>query len=135
MKTGSCLCGAVQYEVHGPLRPVIACHCVQCRKQTGTYMSATAAKNEYLKLTEERGLKWFRSSEKAQRGFCGECGSALFWKEDGRNYTAITAGSIDGSTGLALEGHIFCASAGDYYEIAGGNYRAAGWADDPEAPD
>jgi hypothetical protein len=134
MKTGSCLCGAVKYEVHGPLRPVIACHCLQCRKQTGTYMSATAAKDEYLKLTESRGLKWYRSSNAARRGFCGECGSALFWKGEGRDYTAIAAGSIDGSPGVALEGHIFCASAGDYYEIAGGEYRAAGWAHDPKAP-
>ena len=123
MKTGSCLCGAVKYEVHGPLRPVIACHCVQCRKQTGTYMSATAAKDGDLKIVEDRGLKWYRSSDKASRGFCRECGSVLFWKGDGRDYTAITAGSIDGPTGAPLDGHIYCESAGDYYEIAGGAYR------------
>jgi hypothetical protein len=127
MKTGSCLCGAVQYEVHGPLRNVIACHCAQCRKQTGTYMSATAAKDGDLKIVEDRGLKWYRSSEWARRGFCGECGSVLFWKGDGRDYTAIAAGSLDGATGLTLEGHIFCASAGDYYVIAGGSYRRARW--------
>ena len=66
-KTGSCLCGAVRFEIAGPLRPVIACHCVQCRKQTGTYMSATACKDEYLTLTESRGLKWYRSSKDARR--------------------------------------------------------------------
>jgi hypothetical protein len=38
-KTGSCLCGAVAFEITGALRSVIACHCHQCRKQTGTYMS------------------------------------------------------------------------------------------------
>ena len=68
MKTGSCLCGAVKYEVHGPLRNVIACHCEQCRKQTGTYMSATAAKDGDLKIVESRGLKWYRSSEWARFG-------------------------------------------------------------------
>lgn len=123
MKTGSCLCGAVKYEVDGPLRDVIACHCEQCRKQTGTYMSATAAKDGALRLVEDRGLKWYRSSDSAKRGFCAECGSVLFWKGDGRDYTAIAAGSLDGKTGLALEGHIFCDNAGDYYEIAGGAYR------------
>jgi hypothetical protein len=51
----------------------------------------------------------------------------LFWKGDGRDYTAIAAGSVNGATGLALDGHIFCASAGDYYVIAGGNYRRARW--------
>lgn len=127
MKTGACLCGAVKYEVHGPLRNVIACHCEQCRKQTGTYMSATAAKDGNLTIVESRGLKWYRSSETARRGFCGECGSVLFWKGDGRDYTAIAAGSLDGHTGLTLEGHIFCESAGDYYVIAGGSYRRARW--------
>ena len=127
MKTGSCLCGAVKYEVHGALRAVIACHCEQSRKQTGTYMSATAAEDRDFKIIESRGLKWYRSSDTARRGFCGECGSVLFWRGDGRDYTAIAAGSIDGPTGLALEGHIFCASAGDYYEIAGGTYRKPQW--------
>ena len=68
-KTGSCLCGAVKFEITGPLRPVIACHCLQCRKQTGSYMSATGVKDRYLKLVETRGLKWYRSSEVARRGF------------------------------------------------------------------
>ena len=135
MKTGSCLCGAVRFEITGPLRPVIACHCVQCRKQTGTYMSATATKDEYFTLTEQRGLKWYRSSPEARRGFCGECGSVLFWKGDGRDYIAIAAGSIDGDLGVPLEGHIFCESAGDYYEIAGGEYQAPQWAPYPAAPD
>ena len=130
-KTGSCLCGAVKFEMSGPLRAVIACHCRQCRKQTGNYMSATAVKDGYLTLTEARGLKWYRSSNKARRGFCQECGSTLFWKGDGRDYTAIAAGTIDGVLGVPLEGHIFCESAGDYYEIAGGNYRTARWAPVP----
>ncbi|TMJ35206.1 MAG: GFA family protein [Alphaproteobacteria bacterium] len=119
-KTGSCLCGAVKFTVTGPLRAVIACHCRQCRKQTGNYMSATGAKDEYLKLTETRGLRWYRSSETAKRGFC--------------NYTAIAAGAIDGPTGLKLAGHIFCDDAGDYYEITGGDYRLGQWAEVVEAP-
>lgn len=134
MKTGSCLCGAVKFQVVGPLRPVIACHCLQCRKQTGTYMSATAAKDQYMSFIEVRGLRWYRSSETARRGFCGECGSVLFWKGDDRDYTAIAAGSIDGSPGVPLEGHIFCESAGDYYEIAGGSYRRQQWTPAPDAP-
>jgi hypothetical protein len=90
-------------------------------------MSATAARDSDFKLTEARGLKWYRSSGTARRGFCGECGSVLFWKGDGRDYTAIAAGSLDGKSGLTLAGHIYCASAGDYYEIAGGSYRYPGW--------
>ncbi len=126
-KTGSCLCGAVSFKVRGPLRPTIACHCIQCRKQTGTYMSATSCADEDLVFTREDGLKWFRSSADAQRGFCKECGSVLFWKQDGSDATSISAGAIDGPSGAPLEGHIFCESAGDYYVIAGGTYRKERW--------
>ena len=37
------------------------------------------------------------------------------------------SGSIDGATGLKLEGHIYCDNAGDYYEIAGGDYKLGQW--------
>ena len=47
-------------------------------------------------------------------------------KDNGRDWAAI-AGSVNGATGLTLDGHIVCASAGDYYEIAGGNSRRARW--------
>ena len=86
MKTGSCLCGAVQFEVHGTLRPVLACHCTQCRKQTGNYMSATACADQELRMVRSDGLKWFRSSPEARRGFCQDCGSVLFWKQDGSRW-------------------------------------------------
>ena len=42
MRTGGCLCGAVRYQVRGPLRSVVMCHCSQCRRQTGHVMAATA---------------------------------------------------------------------------------------------
>jgi hypothetical protein len=126
MKTGSCLCGAVKYEAQN-LRDVLACHCVQCRKQTGHFMAATAATDVDFKLTESRGLKWYRSSPTAKRGFCSECGSVMFWRGDGKDYTSITAGSVDGPTGLKLSGHIYCDSAGDYYKIAGGEFQKGKW--------
>jgi hypothetical protein len=122
---GSCLCGAVRYEVRGRLRAVIGCHCTQCRKQTGHYMAATAAKHEHFRVIEEKGLKWYRSSEKAERGFCGICGSTLFWQGTGLDYIAIAAGTIDGETGVNTEGHIFCADKGDYYDILDGDYQRA----------
>jgi hypothetical protein len=117
MKTGSCLCGGVAFEITGSLRPVVACHCSQCRKQTGSFMHATAVAPDLFKLTADQGLRWFRASEWAERGFCSQCGSNLFWKPDHGKHISITAGSIDGETGLQFEGHIFCADKGDYYEV------------------
>ena len=53
----------------------------------------------------------------ARRGFCGTCGSNLFWDGAGVNLS-IHAGTLDGDTGLSLIGHIFCADKGDYYELS-----------------
>ncbi len=124
--TGSCLCGGVRYEVRGPLRPVVGCHCVQCRKWTGHYMAATAARLAEFRVVAGETLRWFRSSDTARRGFCAECGSSLFWQGDGRDYVAIAAGTLDGATGLATAGHIFCDFAGDYYAMPDGEYHLPG---------
>jgi hypothetical protein len=117
MKTGSCLCGALRYEFDEPARAVIACHCSQCRKQSGSFVHATSVDDACFRIRKGETLKWYRSSDFAQRGFCTECGSALFWKPDKGGYTSFSAGSIDGATGLTIEGHIYCDFKGDYYEV------------------
>ena len=124
---GSCLCGACAYEVHGPLRNIIACHCTQCRKQTGHYLAATNAPLADFRLLRSDSLRWYRASPRAQRGFCATCGSTLFWQADGRETISIAAGSLDGPTGLTTEGHIFCADRGDYYTISDEGYRLEQW--------
>ncbi|MGI9450149.1 MAG: GFA family protein [Geminicoccaceae bacterium] len=115
--TGSCLCGAVRFRVTGPLRPVIACHCTQCRKQTGHYLAATGALLKDFNMLEDRGLKWYEASDIAKRGFCGHCGSTLFWQGHDADYIAIAAGSIERPTGLSIKAHIFVEDKGDYYDL------------------
>jgi hypothetical protein len=124
---GSCLCGACAYEVRGLLRNVIACHCTQCRKQTGHFMAATSAKLADFRLVRSDSLRWYRASARAQRGFCATCGSTLFWQTDGAQEISITAGSLDGASGLRIEGHIYCADKGDYYSIPDEGYRYDQW--------
>lgn len=118
--TGSCLCGEVKYEVSGKLREVLACHCKQCRKQSGHYFAATNAEDSAITLEGNEHVKWFRASDTAKRGFCSNCGSVLFWKHDDHPYTSILAGSFDKPTNLKLAKHIFVGDKGDYYEIADG---------------
>ena len=125
--TGSCLCGAVRYQVSGPLRPVIACHCQQCRKTSGHHVAATSAARGDIVVEGE--VRWYQSSAKARRGFCPTCGSNLFWDGAGANLS-VFAGTLDGPTGLSIAGHIFCADKGDYYEISDGKPQAPGA--DPE---
>ncbi len=118
--TGRCLCGAVRYQIRGPLRPVVNCHCSQCLRTHGNVAAYTSAARADLVLTEDRGLKWYRSSEVAQRGFCRDCGASLFWEPLGGDRVSIAAGSIDPPSGLKTIRHIFVADKGDYYEIADG---------------
>ena len=119
--TGGCLCGAVRYAVrHGALRPVVACHCTQCRRITGHYLAATAARRRNFRMIEDSGLKWYDSSGEARRGFCGNCGSTLFWEPRGRDYLSIAAGSLDDSSSLTTVCHIFVADKGGYYQIESG---------------
>ena len=117
---GACLCGAVRFEVAGDLPPGDACHCTQCRRQSGHYWASTDVPRSALTLKGEDKLTWFQSSERVRRGFCSICGSALFWAPIGRDKIAIALGAFDGPTGTHLEKHIFVADKGDYYEIGDG---------------
>ena len=118
--TGGCLCGAVRYAIHGPLRDVIVCHCVECRRWHGHVCAATAVREEHLRLTERRGLRYVESpasDQHARRGFCGECGSSLFWDAPELATVSIAAGTLDEPTGLTTISHIYVDQAGDYYAL------------------
>jgi len=122
MTRGGCLCGNIRFAVAGHLRPVVACHCTQCRKTSGHHVAATSARRADVVISGAPA--WYASSENARRGFCPTCGSQLFWDGAGENLS-IFAGAIDGNTGLKLAGHIYCSDKGDYYEIADGTPQAA----------
>lgn len=127
MPKGACLCGAVRFEVEGELGPPDACHCTQCRKQSGHVWASTDVPREAVTIGGEDKVSWYRSSERVRRGFCSICGSVLFWDADGRAKLAIAMGAFDAPTGTHLEKHIFTAYKGDYYEIADGLPQERGW--------
>jgi hypothetical protein len=117
---GSCLCGGVRYEVRGALADISACHCSQCARTTGHHLASTSCANEDLVLTASRTLRWYRSSDEAERGFCSACGGNLFWRAFDEERTSISAGTLDRPTGLKLTRHIYVGSKSDYYIIADG---------------
>ena len=65
-----------------------------------------------LEITKSDTLVWYRSSDFAKRGFCNACGSSLFYKRDGVDFTSIGAGCVDGASGLSIAKHIFVADQG-----------------------
>jgi hypothetical protein len=123
--TGACLCGAIEFAFAPDRTDIHVCHCGQCRAWSGHYWASVNAPFDTLKIKKgERSLAWFRSSDWARRGFCKECGSALFWHgdklEDHKHRIAVAAGALSSPTGLHIGEHIFVADKGDYYEIADG---------------
>lgn len=76
------------------------------------------ARWDALLFEADAGLRWFRASDSASRGFCGHCGATLFWRGDDSPYVRVALGALDGPTGLRLGRHVWTYEAGDYYAIA-----------------
>lgn len=115
MLNGRCLCGAITFSTSAEPRGASMCHCSQCRRQSGGIWSSAIVEKDALQITGEP--RWFAASDSAERGFCPNCGSFLFWREQGDSTISFALGALDAPTGLHLEKHIFTADKGDYYDI------------------
>lgn len=115
---GACLCGAITFEITATPTPPTACHCGQCRAQVS--LAFASAQVPRTKLSLQGTPTWYRSSPKAERGFCPTCGAVLFWRHDDEDTISFSLGALKSPTGLSLAKHIFSADKGDYYTIADG---------------
>ena len=95
--TGGCQCGAVRFSAARLGRPSI-CHCRMCQKAFGGFFGP---------LVTAHGLSWtrgapkhFQSSNKAQRGFCADCGTPLTFQAEG-NPVEIAIGALDRPADIA----------------------------------
>lgn len=130
MLTGKCLCAAVKITIAGkPELDPEACHCRQCRKQSGHYLAAINIKQECISIEGEHSIRWYRSSDKVERGFCQKCGSTLFWKPsiEGYEYTAVCLGMLDTPIARKLSKHTFVGDKGSYYAINDGLPQSDGY--------
>ncbi|HET7313655.1 GFA family protein [Salinisphaera sp.] len=116
-REGGCACGRVRFVCDGEPGPAGACHCRSCRRWSGHFWAAVEVDRVAFRLTCDNALRWWRSSAAASRGFCGWCGSSLFFDEPARECIEIAPGAFDGRLGRMVAAHIFCAEAGDYYII------------------
>ena len=116
---GSCLCGAVRYEVEDSPGDAGSCHCSMCRKAHGaaygTYASVEPGKFRWLSGEERVGF--YESSPGGGRMFCRTCGSTLGGFEN-EQITSVTLGTIDGDPGIRPRSHIFVGSKAPWHEIA-----------------
>jgi hypothetical protein len=117
---GGCLCGAIRYEIVGPLAPLQICHCEDCRKAQGSAFAANMPVSaERFRLTAgETRLRAYESSPGKERVFCSACGSPLFSRAAGRpGVVRIRAGTLDPGAPATIAFHFFTASKADWWPI------------------
>jgi len=121
MYKGSCLCGAVKYEVRGELGPAVYyCHCTRCRKSNGSAFASNAAvtANDFVIVQGQESLKSFSTAEGVHRMFCSHCGSPIVSRRDGLpDVVRIRLGTLDTPLRSGPRAHIFVASRADWFEI------------------
>ena len=115
--TANCLCGGIQFKTKGHHRDIHNCHCIQCMKTHGNFAAYTALKDINVKFITKRTLKWFKSSKKAQRGFCKKCGASILFKMNKSNIISISAGLFDKSLKLKTNRNIFTKNRLKYYSL------------------
>lgn len=65
-------------------------------------------------------MRWYTAPETAERSFCSQCGSQLFWRQFDADTVSVMAGSLDQPTQLKIAAHIYGECQGDYYQISDG---------------
>jgi hypothetical protein len=119
---GSCLCGAVRYELTEAPVWAHACHCSRCRKSSGS----AYAPNLFVPLGAlrwvqgETELRRFRppEAERFTHVFCARCGSTLPFENPDRGLVGVPMGTLDVDPEYALRAHIFVGSKAPWETIA-----------------
>ncbi len=118
---GRCACGAVTVTARPSAPEVSACHCAMCRRWTGGAVWCLEAEADAV--TAEGPVRVWRSSEFAERAFCGACGSHLWIRDDASGYD-LSPGLFDDAAGFPLVREIYVDRAFASARFAGGHARA-----------
>jgi hypothetical protein len=123
MHRGSCLCGAIAYEIEGPIESIVYCHCSMCRKWHGTAFRTRAAvrRDRFRFLRGEELLTRYRSSADTVKTFCRICGSPMVnsWDPEPENY-GLALGTLETVPEGRPARHIFVGSKAPWFEITDG---------------
>ncbi|MDD0973003.1 GFA family protein [Pseudomonas fontis] len=119
---GSCLCGAVAYELRSTPKAVSHCHCRQCQKSNGAaFASFASVPRADLQITQGTDtLKGYASSPTVLRQFCGQCGASLFWSRtegDYSDWVSIALSSLDDPFVPAKQKHLHVQSKATWCEM------------------
>ncbi|MEJ2088701.1 MAG: GFA family protein [Gammaproteobacteria bacterium] len=122
--TGKCLCGAVTFKAEDVDPHVHGCHCSMCRNWSGGPMLAVQVGR--VEFTGEDTIRRYQSSAWAERGFCGECGSNLFYRLKDTDRYIMCTGAFDDQTPFELVGEIYVDEKPPGYNFAGDHPRQTG---------
>ena len=111
--SGSCLCGAVRFEISGDFESFFLCHCTRCRKDTGSAHAAnlfsSSARLEWL--SGEGGVKTYTApGTRHQKSFCADCGSPVPSVQMNGALLVAPAGTLDSAIDIRPTAHICVAS-------------------------
>ncbi|MCB8890319.1 GFA family protein [Vreelandella malpeensis] len=114
---GQCLCGAVRLTAIPTSLHVDACHCQMCRRWGGGPMMVVEC-NRNLSFEGQQYIVLFGSSEWAERGFCRQCGTHLFFRLKDLSYCAVPVGLFEGSTAWSFTQQVFIEQKPAYYSFS-----------------
>lgn len=117
--SGSCLCGAVGFELDAPPQYMTHCHCSRCRKTHGapfgTYAMAPVAD---FRISRGHGdIASYTATGSFTRPFCRHCGSVVSDGSAIDGVAGVPVGLFDDDPGVRALAHIFVASKAPWYEI------------------
>jgi hypothetical protein len=117
--TGSCLCGSVQFRFHSPCLWSAHCHCLMCQRAHGAaFVTWVGVEQTSFEVTQEQQLRWYHSSGDAQRGFCRQCGSTLFFQsERWPGEMHIVRSNISGDIEMPPSAHVYWESHASWFEF------------------
>ncbi|MDY7097050.1 MAG: GFA family protein [Pseudomonadota bacterium] len=114
--TGTCLCGEVSITIRAAHAEVDVCHCSMCQKWTGSMYAGIEASD--FDIAGEHAITRFQSSDWAERAFCKQCGSGLWYKFLPTGGLTFVAGLFDLPDGLPIKHQIFVDEKPDWYDLA-----------------
>lgn len=121
MINGSCLCGAIRYQVDHLDMPIVHCHCRTCRKAHAAAFASTAGvqRDHFRWLSGQDRLSTFESSPGKLRHFCSVCGSHLVAERPAQPHVIVRVATLDEDPGMTPAAHIWTSHDVCWLEHAG----------------
>lgn len=113
---GKCLCGRVSITLQNAEPLVDVCHCAMCRRWGGGPFMGISG--DSFELTGDAHVSVYPSSAWAERAFCKNCGSNLWFRFAPTDHYSFTVGLFGTHGGLAIEQQIFVDEKPDFYDFA-----------------